>query len=194
MAVATVAANLSESPVFASIVSMDLSYPIGRYEAPASLDAGQRGEWLRRIAEAPARFREAVRGLDDAQLDTPYRPGGWTVRQVVHHMADSHMNAYIRFRVALTEDQPTIKPYDQAAWAELADARTLPVETSLALLEGMHRRLVALAETLAEADFARTFFHPERGVVRLDSTLGMYAWHGRHHEAHILGLRERMGW
>jgi hypothetical protein len=173
---------------------MNLSYPIGKYEAPGSVDAGARREWLRQIAEAPARFREAVRGLDDAQLDTPYRPGGWTIRQVIHHVADSHMNAYIRFRAALTEEQPAIKPYDQAAWAELADARTLPVEISLAILEGMHQRWVALAESLPEADFARTFLHPERGVVRLDSNLPMYAWHGRHHAAHILGLRERMGW
>jgi len=173
---------------------MDLSYPIGKFVAPASPDARQRGEWLRQMAEAPARFREAVRGLDDAQLDTPYRPGGWTVRQVVHHMADSHMNGYIRYRMALTEDQPAVKSYDQTAWAELTDARTLPVETSLAILEGIHRRWVALAESLAEADFARTFPHPERGAVRLDSNLAMYAWHGRHHEAHILGLRERMGW
>jgi uncharacterized damage-inducible protein DinB len=173
---------------------MDLSYPIGKFEAPAALDAGRRGEWLRQIAEAPARFREAVRGLDDAQLDTSYRPGGWTIRQVVHHMADSHVNAYIRYRLALTEDRPTIKPYDQTAWAELADARTLSVETSLAILEGVHQRWVALAESLAEANFARTFLHPERGEVRLDSNLAMYAWHGRHHAAHILGLRERMGW
>jgi uncharacterized damage-inducible protein DinB len=173
---------------------MDLSYPIGKYEPPASVDAARRGEWLRQIAQTPARFREAVRGLDDAQLDTPYRPGGWTVRQVVHHMADSHMNAYIRFRLALTEVEPTIKPYDQDAWAALKDARTGPVETSLAILEGLHQRLVALVESLAEADFARTFLHPERGVMRLDTTLAMYAWHGRHHAAHVLGLRERMGW
>jgi hypothetical protein len=173
---------------------MDPSYPIGRYEAPDSLDAGRRAEWLRQIAETLARFREAVRGLDDAQLDTPYRPGGWTARQVVHHMADSHVNAYIRFRVALTENQPAIKPYDQDAWAELADARALPVEVSLGILDGIHRRWVALAESLAEADFARTFIHPERGVVRLDANLAMYAWHGRHHAAHILGLRDRMGW
>lgn len=173
---------------------MDLSYPIGEYEAPVSVDAGQRREWLRQIAATPAQFREAVRGLDDAQLDTPYRPGGWTVRQVVHHLADSHMNAYIRYRLALTEDQPTINAYDQGLWAELADARTLPVEDSLAILEGIHRRWVALAESLEEADFARTFIHPERGIVRLDSNLAMYAWHGRHHAAHILRLRERMGW
>ena len=173
---------------------MDHRYPIGKFEASASLDARQRSECLRQMAEAPARFREAVRGLDDAQLDTPYRPGGWTIRQVVHHMADSHVNGYIRYRMALTEDHPAVKSYDQTAWAELADARTLPVETSLAILEGVHRRWVALAESLTEADYARTFLHPERGAVRLDSNLAMYAWHGRHHAAHILGLRERMGW
>jgi uncharacterized damage-inducible protein DinB len=158
------------------------------------VDAGARDEFLRQIAEAPARFREAVRNLDDAQLDTPYRPGGWTVRQVVHHVADSHMNAYIRFRLALTEDEPAIKPYDQAAWAELADARTLPVETSLSLLDGLHARWVALAASLPEAAFSRAFFHPERGRVPLGANLAMYAWHGRHHAAHITALRERMGW
>ena len=157
------------------------------------MDAGQRGKWLRRIARlrrgagkhAGARRRATGYALSAGRVDCP---------PVVHHMADSHMNAYIRYRLALTEDQPAIKAYDQSAGAELADARRLPVETSLAILEGIHRRWVALVESLAEADFARTFRHPERGVVRLDSNLAMYAWHGRHHEAHILGLRERMGW
>jgi hypothetical protein len=173
---------------------MNLSYPIGEYRAPASADAAQRREWVRTLAEAPARFRQAVGGLNDEQLDTPYRPGGWTVRQVIHHVADSHMNAYIRVRVALTEDRPAIKPYDQAKWAELADSKTLPVEVSLDLIDGMHKRLVALAESLEEADFSRTFYHPERGAVRLDENLAMYAWHSLHHEAHIVNLRQRMGW
>ena len=173
---------------------MDLSYPIGPFEWPETVDAAARGAHLREIREAPGLFREAVQGLDDGQLDTPYRPGGWTVRQVVHHVADSHMNAYVRFRLALTEDDPVIKPYSQTAWAELADARTGPVEVSLGLLDGMHARWVALAESLPEEAFDRAFFHPERGRVPLGTNLAMYAWHGRHHAAHITGLRGRMGW
>ena len=176
------------------ISKMDLSYPIGKFECRASVDAAVRSEYLRQIASAPGRFREAVQEMDDAQLDTPYRPGGWTVRQVVHHVADSHMNAYVRFRLALTEDDPLIKPYDQAAWAELADARTGPVETSLSLIDSLHARWVALAGSLPDAAFSRAFLHPERGRVPLDANLAMYAWHGRHHAAHITGLRERMGW
>ena len=173
---------------------MDLSYPIGEFEAPVSLDSAHRREWLRQLAEAPARFREAVRGLDDAQLDTPYRPGGWTIRQVVHHVADSHMNAYIRFRLALTEETPAIKPYDQAKWAELVDARSAPIESSLAIIEGVHARWAALAGSLPPEALARAFMHPERGRVRLDENLAMYAWHSRHHAAHITGLKEREGW
>jgi len=173
---------------------MDLRYPIGRFEWPNSVDAVERREYLRQIAEAPGRFREAVRGLSESQLDTAYRPGGWTVRQVAHHVADSHMNNYVRIRLALTEDEPTIKPYDEATWAELADARTAPVEISLALIESLHARWVALAESLSEAAIGRAFLHPERGRVRLDVNLAMYAWHGRHHAAHITRLREREGW
>lgn len=173
---------------------MDLRYPIGRFEGPNSIGAGERREYLRQIAVAPGWFRDAVRGLGESQLDTPYRPGGWTVRQVVHHVADSHLNNYVRVRLALTEDEPVIKPYDQTAWAELADARTAPVEVSLALIESLHARWVALAEGLSEDGFARAFLHPERGRVRLDFNLAMYAWHCRHHAAHIAGLREREGW
>jgi hypothetical protein len=173
---------------------MDLSYPIGKFQMPKEVSPEALRAGIRELAAAPGLLREAVRGLDDAQLDTPYRPGGWTVRQVVHHIADSHMNAYMRFRLALTEDQPAIKPYDQAKWADLADARRDPVEVSLALIDGMHQRLVDLMDSLAPADFSRTFRHPERGVVRLDSNLLMYAWHSRHHTAHITGLRQRMGW
>lgn len=175
-------------------MNMDLSYPIGKFDASTAITAAERPRLIVGLEEAPARLREAVRGLDDAQLDTPYRPGGWTVRQVVHHVADSHMNSYIRFRLALTEDEPTIKPYDQAKWAELVDCRRLPVETSLQLLEALHSRWVALVGEFGDAEFARTFRHPELGVVRLDSALAMYCWHGRHHRAHIAGLRERMGW
>jgi hypothetical protein len=173
---------------------MDLSYPIGKCDWTAIIAPAQRPELIAQLAAAPAGFRDAVRGLDGGQLDTPYRPGGWTVRQVVHHMADSHMNAYIRFRLALTEEEPTIKPYDQVKWAELVDCRTAPVEISLQLLEGLHGRWVVLLGGFSEGHFARTFRHPEIGVLRLDTTLASYAWHGRHHRAHIMGLRERMGW
>jgi uncharacterized damage-inducible protein DinB len=176
------------------IVIMDLSYPIGRFEWPESVGPEMRAQSIGEIEAAPAWFRAAVQGLTGQQLDTPYRPGGWTVRQVVHHVADSHLHSYIRFRLALTEDQPTIKPYDQDKWAELPDARTAPVETSLRLIDSLHQRWVLLLRSMSDADFARTFLHPERGVMRLDVTLAMYAWHSRHHRAHITGLRERMGW
>jgi len=173
---------------------MDLSYPIGKFEWGAKIAPQSRPALIAQLAAAPAGFRDAVRGLDDRQLDTPYRPGGWTVRQVVHHVADSHMNSYIRFRLALIEEEPAIKPYDQAQWAELVDCRTAPVDTSLQLLDSLHSRWVTLLEGFSEGDFARTFRHPEIGVLRLDTTLAQYAWHGRHHTAHIAGLRERMGW
>lgn len=173
---------------------MDLSYPIGKFDWSQPVAADMRPQFIQQIAAAPERFRAAVHGLDDAQLDTPYRPGGWTIRQVVHHVVDSHVNSYIRFRLALTEDNPLIKPYNQTAWAELPDARTAPVETSLQFLEALHCRWVALLNALPEAAFARTFRHPELGEVRLDTNLALYAWHSRHHAAHITGLRERMGW
>jgi|ERR1017187_1774734 hypothetical protein len=177
---------------------MDLSYPIGKFPgkfgSKTAVDADRRAEDLAALAAAPAQFREAVRGLDDGQLDTPYRPGGWTVRQVIHHVPDSHMNAYVRFRLALTEDSPAVKPYDEAKWAELRDAKTLPVEVSLRLLACLHERWVVLLSGFSDADFARTLQHPEDGTVRLDTYLSAYAWHGKHHAAHITGLRERMGW
>jgi hypothetical protein len=174
---------------------MDLSYPIGKFTMPETVSREERHESIEEIAAAPARFRMAVQGLDDRQLDTPYRPGGWTVRQVIHHFADSHINAYVRFRLALTEDEPTIKPYDEKQWAELSDARTAPLEDSLELIESLHRRWVTLLRSLSEADFARAFRHPElAGRVRLDTYLTMYGWHCRHHAAHIAGLRDRMGW
>jgi uncharacterized damage-inducible protein DinB len=176
------------------IVIMDLSYPIGRFEWPESVTPEMRARFIGEIEAAPSWYRAAVQGLTPTQLDTPYRPDGWTVRQVVHHVADSHLHSCIRFRLALTEDQPTIKPYDQAKWAELPDARTAPAETSLQLIDGLHQRWVVLLRSMSDADFARSFLHPERGVMRLDTTLAMYAWHNRHHRAHITGLRERMGW
>ncbi len=173
---------------------MDLRYPIGKFERPEVFTPEMREQSMAVLAAAAERFGAAVRGLSDAQLDTPYRPEGWTVRQVVHHVADSHMHSYIRFRLALTEDEPTIKAYDEAKWARLADAHTLPPEVSLELIDALHRRWVALLGSFTPADFARTFRHPERGVMDLDTALAIYAWHSRHHEAHITGLRQREGW
>jgi len=173
---------------------MDLRYPIGKFDIAAPVDPATRPHLIDQIATAPAALREAVRGLDDAQLETPYRPDGWTVRQTVHHVADSHINSYLRFRLALTEENPTVKPYDEAAWAELVDSRTEPVEVSLRLLESLHQRWVVLLRALGDGDFTRTFVHPALGPVSLDRNLALYAWHGRHHTAHITGLRERNGW
>lgn len=171
----------------------DLRYPIGRAERRASLTPDERRAAIDALAAAPDALRAAVRGLTDAQLDTPYRPGGWTVRQLVHHVADSHMNAYIRFKLALTEDNPTIKPYDQDAWVALEDS-ALPPAVSLDLLGALHTRLVTLLRATPGDAFARTLQHPENGPMTLDSMLGIYSWHGRHHTAHITSLRERMGW
>jgi uncharacterized damage-inducible protein DinB len=174
--------------------SLDLRYPIGRFEPPAAITPQLRSQWIAQLADAPRRLRDAVRGLTAEQLDTPYRPGGWTVRQVIHHVADSHVNSYVRFRLALTEANPTIKPYQESRWAELEDARTGPVEVSLDLIESLHGRWVALLKSLSSEQFASTFEHPERGRASLDVTLPMYAWHSRHHEAHITTLVQRMGW
>lgn len=173
---------------------MDLRYPIGAFEWRGENSADDRRRYLDEIEQAPAHLRGAVAGLSNEQLDTPYRPGGWTVRQVVHHLPDSHLNSYMRFRLALTEDEPAIKPYDESRWAELTDARTAPVEISLAFTESLHRRWMLLLRSLTPADFARRFRHPELGVVSLDKTLALYAWHGRHHVAQITSLRERMDW
>jgi len=173
---------------------MDLSYPIGKFDWPQTVTPEQRSQMIGDIDAAPAKFREAVRGLDDSQLDTPYRPGGWTVRQVIHHMPDSHMTSFIRFRLALTEEQPAVKGYDEAEWAKLHDSHTLPVAPSLQLLEGLHVRWVDLLRSMTDADFARTFSHSELGLIRLDRNLALYSWHSRHHAAHITSLRERMGW
>ncbi|HEX5970392.1 MAG TPA: bacillithiol transferase BstA [Gemmatimonadaceae bacterium] len=171
----------------------DPRYPIGRADRRPVLTADERRSAIDALAAAPAGFRAAVRGLTDAQLDTPYRPGGWTVRQLVHHVADSHLNAYTRFKLGLTEDNPTIKPYDQDAWVTLADS-TMPVAVSLDLLDALHARLVALLRTAPPDAFSRTIEHPENGPMTLDQMLGVYSWHGRHHAAHITTLRERMGW
>ena len=149
---------------------------------------------IEEISVVPMRMREAISGLTPAQLDTPYREGGWTLRQVVHHVPDSHLNAYIRFKLGLTEDMPTIKPYDEARWAELADTHETPVKTSLAMLEALHDRWVRLLKSMKAADFQRRITHPENGVMTLDAMLGDYEWHGRHHVAHITSARERNGW
>ena len=172
-----------------------LRYPIGPFSHPDSLTLHERQEAIEAIATLPALLRAAAQGLTDAQLDTPYREEGWTVRQVVHHVADSHMNAYIRLKLALTEETPTIKPYEEARWAELVDARTLPVECSLILLDALHTRWVALLRAMDEAAFARTFYHPEsQRTFPLNISTALYAWHGKHHTAHITTLRSRMGW
>jgi hypothetical protein len=170
--------------------SFSLRYPIGDFDQ-SQMD---RTRDIAAIAGLPSALRAAISGLSDAQLDTPYREGGWTVRQLVHHVADSHINAYVRIRLALTEDWPTIKPYAEAEWATLEDARTLPVEVSLALLESLHRRWVVLLESLAESDWARGYVHPEDGREPLETVAAIYSWHGRHHVAHVTELRKRMGW
>jgi len=172
----------------------DPRYPIGRFSPPASSVAGVRAAHIETVRLLPERLRAAVSGLNDAQLDTPYREGGWTVRQVVHHLADSHAVAYIRCKHALTEEWPTLRPYDEAAWAELADSRLLPVDVSLALITALHYRWVALLESLSDEDFQKGYNHPQRGRENLAKALAMYDWHSRHHTAHIAGLRARQGW
>jgi hypothetical protein len=173
---------------------MDVRYPIGKFSWSGSQTAAERSHRIEEIAATPARLRQAVAGLGAGQLDSPYRDGGWTIRQVVHHLPDSHMNSYIRFRFALTENEPTIKPYDEAQWAQLIDARTAPIEASLKLLEGLHERWTVLLRSLTTDDVKRRFHHPELGVVTIDQYIALYAWHGAHHIAHITSLRERKGW
>jgi uncharacterized damage-inducible protein DinB len=167
----------------------DPRYPVGKFNYLGVATPDQRAASIREIAIAPAALRAAVNGLDDRQLDTPYRPGGWTVRQVVHHVPDSHLNAYCRFKLALTEENPTIKAYDEAAWANVADTARTPIDVSLALLDALHQRWVVLLESMTAADFARTLHHPERGAITLDWMLQLYAWHGRHHVGHVTMLK-----
>jgi len=173
---------------------MDLRYPVGPFEFAGTLSDEQRQDLIGQIAAAPAKMRAAVAGLSDEQLNTPYRPEGWTVRQVVHHVPDSHLNSYIRFKLALTEEHPTIKAYDENVWANLDDARRAPINISLDLLEALHHRWVLFLRSLKGGDFQRTFNHSELGSVSVDKNIALYAWHGRHHVAHITSLRERMGW
>jgi uncharacterized damage-inducible protein DinB len=172
----------------------DARYPIGKFSYDGNLTENQKGTFLDEIAQTPARLRAAVKGLSSDQLDTPYRPGGWTVRQVVHHVPDSHLNAYVRFKLALTEDVPTIKPYAEDRWAELADTKATPVEVSLTLLDSLHDRWVRLLRALTTEEWKRTFRHPDLGPMTLEKTLAIYAWHGQHHVAHITALRERESW
>jgi uncharacterized damage-inducible protein DinB len=179
-------------------MAADLRYPIGKFEwIPPESDeqmAKRRLHYIGVLSALPSELHKAVSGLDAKQLDSPYRPEGWTVRQVVHHVADSHMNAYVRFKLALTEFEPAIKAYKEDLWAKLADSNALAPETSLQLLEALHARWVTVLQEMKPEDFARTLRHPEQGVVSLDRMLAMYAWHSAHHTAHITGLRERMHW
>ena len=176
-------------------MSDSLRYPIGKPEIPEKVSVEKRRQYIVDIAELPQRLEQAVEGLIDEQLNTPYRDGGWTVRQVVHHLPDSHANGYVRFRLALTEDEPTIRPYQEARWAELSDACTARIEPSLQLLTALHQRWIMLLQSLSDDDFARTFVHPQHNqTLRLDTALGHYAWHGQHHLAQITTLKERKGW
>src|SRR5213594_1637411 len=173
---------------------MDIRYPIGQFTWAGRNTAEQRAAAINDIAAAPQKMRSAVAGLTETQLDTPYREGGWTVRQVVHHVPESHMNAYIRFKLALTEDEPTIKPYMEDRWAQLPDCQSTPLEVSLALMESLHDRFVRVLRSMKSAEWKRTFKHPELGIMPLEKNLALYSWHGRHHVAHITELRKRMGW
>jgi hypothetical protein len=173
---------------------MDLRYPVGPFKFEGTLSPEERQTLISEIAVAPEKMRAAVSGLSEEQLDTPYRPEGWTVRQVVHHVPDSHLNSYCRFKLALTEEHPTIRAYDENLWANTDDALRAPVEISLDLLEALHRRWVLFLRSFDDKDFERTFNHPELGTVSVDKNVALYAWHGRHHVAHITSLRERMAW
>jgi uncharacterized damage-inducible protein DinB len=172
----------------------DLRYPLGKFHFQGTLSDDQKKALIGEIAQAPANLRAAVKGLSDGQIETQYRPGGWTVRQVTHHVPDSHMNAYIRFKLALTESEPAIKAYEQQLWAELPDTKETPIEVSLALLDSLHDRWVRLLRSIKSDEWKRTFRHPELGLVSLERNLALYAWHGKHHVAHITELRNRLSW
>ena len=172
----------------------DLRYPIGRFTAPDPIASQDLQTAIDAIAALPSELRAAVRDLNDSQIDTPYRPDGWTVRQLVHHIADSHMNAFMRMRKGLTEREPEIMAYTEKAWAELVDSRHADIDLSLTLLDSLHRRWSMMLRSMTDAEWQRTFLHPERGPVRLDNNALLYAWHGRHHVAHITGLRQRERW
>ncbi len=172
-----------------------LKYPIGRFEAPSHIGPEDVLGWIEDLSSLPAQLRLETAALTDSQLDTPYRPGGWTLRQVVHHLADSHLNAYVRFKLALTEDFPTIKPYDENQWAAQPEARTAGLAPSLLLLEGLHLRWALMLRSMGSADWQKGFFHPDHGKnILLGETLAHYAWHGRHHLGHIKSLKKQMAW
>lgn len=173
----------------------EIRYPIGKYQKPETIENHHLNTWIETLEQLPARLREACSGLNEAQINTPYRPEGWTVGQVVHHIADSHINAYVRFKLTLTEDQPTIKPYKEALWADLEDSKITPIEVSLNLIESLHRRWVNLLQAMSESDFSKKYIHPEYGkTFSLDEVLGLYAWHSSHRLEHILGLKKRNQW
>lgn len=172
----------------------DPRYPIGKFSYEGPLSEQQKNKFLDDIEQTPARLKAAVQGLSEQQLDTPYREGGWTVRQLVHHVPDSHLNSYIRFKLALTEEEPTIRPYMEDRWAELPEARTAPIALSLALLENLHQRWMLMLRAIPAADWKRTFRHPEIGPMTLEKNLALYAWHGKHHVAHVTELRKAKGW
>ena len=174
--------------------AVDLRYPVGDLKFDPHFDAAKRAAAIRHIAELPEKMSAAVAGLNDAQLDTPYREDGWTVRQVVHHVVDSHLNAYVRCKLIVTEANPPLKAYSEKAWADLPDAKSLPVSLSLSIIDGLHRRWATFLESLPASDFARTGIHSERGPITIDTLLQIYGWHCRHHVAHITGLRKRQGW
>lgn len=175
-------------------MSEDLRFPIGEFEQNVSFSSEKRKQFVKTIENLPVDFRKAVSGLSLEQLKAPYRPGGWTLQQLVHHVADSHMNSFIRFKLALTEDAPTIKTYDEGAWAETADVKNVQIESSLTILDGVHARWAMLLKSMGETDFDRVVHHPERGGMTLHALLALYDWHSRHHTAHVLRLRERMKW
>ncbi len=172
-----------------------LKYPTGKFSFNANADEKEIKQWIALMEEHPSQLRKAVKGLNDSQLDTPYRDGGWTVRQVVHHLADSHMNAYTRFKLALTEDHPTIKPYDEKLWAEMDDAKNLPVEISLSILDALHSRMVHMLKKISPSDYSKSVFHPEsKREMSVKFLMNLYSWHGKHHAAQITFLRERSNW
>ena len=174
-------------------ISEDLRFPIGKFDK-SSIGPERRAEFIQTITDLPKKINEAVKGLSDEQIDTPYRPGGWSVKQTIHHIADSHMNSYCRFKLALTEDEtPTIRPYYEDRWAELPDSR-LPIDSSLAIIDGIHRRWAAMLNAMSDSDFDKRFNHPESGEWTLDGALALYAWHSLHHTAHVTTLRDRQGW
>lgn len=175
-------------------MSEDLRFPVGKFDAAQTVTAEKRVGFIRTIAELPAKLNRAIENLNDEQLDTRYRPEGWTLRQVVHHVADSHLNSFCRFKLGLSEATPTIKPYDEAAWAEMADSKDVPVDLSLKIIEGVHARWTLLLDSMSDADFEREINHPERGAMSLNSLLALYDWHSRHHTAHITETRRRNGW